>query len=186
MNNSPAVIRVSASANATSGWLSLGDEAFPCAIGRGGLVTDKREGDGGTPTGAFALREVLFRADRENVPLTGLGRSAIRPDDGWCDDPADPQYNRRVRLPHAGRCETLWREDGLYDLLAVIGWNDDPPASGRGSAIFLHIACEGPAGLEPTEGCVALRREDLRVVLARLATGSTIEITAALATSKTP
>jgi L,D-peptidoglycan transpeptidase YkuD (ErfK/YbiS/YcfS/YnhG family) len=87
-------------------------------------------------------------------------------------------------MPHAGRCETLWRDDGLYDLLAVIGWNDDPPAAGLGSAIFLHVAHEGGAGLEPTEGCVALRKDDLKTVFARIGEAATIEIGFDVPTSK--
>ncbi|MBV8683326.1 MAG: L,D-transpeptidase family protein [Caulobacteraceae bacterium] len=183
MANSPITIKVRASSGAVSGWLSIGDQRFPCALGRGGVVTKKTEGDGGTPAGAFALREAMFRPDREPAPVTGLGVSAIGADDGWCDDPADPLYNRRVRLPYEGRCETLWRDDSLYDLLAVIGWNDDPPAAGRGSAIFLHVAGDGPAGFEPTEGCVALRKEDLRTVLARIEETALIDIALEPATS---
>lgn len=185
MATPPKMIQVRAATGATSGVLSIGAERFACALGRGGLVDDKREGDGGTPCGRFPLREVLWRPDREPAPVTGLASSVIRPEDGWCDDPADPQYNRRVRLPHPGRCESLWREDPLYDLLAVIGWNDDPPAAGLGSAIFLHVASEGAGGFEPTEGCVALRKDDLRQVLARLGEGAAIEIALARAASKT-
>jgi L,D-peptidoglycan transpeptidase YkuD (ErfK/YbiS/YcfS/YnhG family) len=180
----PTTVHVRAAPGATAGALSVGEERFACALGRGGLVVDKREGDGGTPCGRFSLREVLWRPDRGPAPVTGLGLSEIRPGDGWCDDPADPEYNRRVRLPHTGRCETLWREDRLYDLLAVIGWNDDPPAAGLGSAIFLHVAREGPEGFEPTEGCVALRKDDLREVLARLGEDAVIEIALAPAASK--
>jgi L,D-peptidoglycan transpeptidase YkuD (ErfK/YbiS/YcfS/YnhG family) len=184
MANPPTMIQVRAATGATSGVLSVEDEYFACALGRGGLVDDKREGDGGTPCGQFLLRQVLWRPDRGSAPATGLALSAIRPDDGWCDDPADPQYNRRVRLPHPGRCEPLWRVDRLYDLLAVIGWNDDPPAAGLGSAIFLHVAREEAGGLEPTEGCIALREEALRKVLARLDEGAAIEIAQAAAASK--
>ena len=87
----------------------------------------------------------------------------IAPDDGWCDDPADADYNRMVRLPHPARCEELWRDDALYDLIGVLGWNDAPVVRGRGSAIFLHVARPDFA---PTEGCVALAATDLRAVLA--------------------
>ncbi len=67
-----------------------------------------------------------------------------------------------MRLPHPGRHEALWRADGVYDLLGVLGWNDDPVRPGRGSAIFLHLARPDFA---PTEGCVALSEPDLRRVL---------------------
>jgi len=57
----------------------------------------------------------------------------------------------------------LWREDGLYDIVVVVGYNDLPRIKGRGSAIFIHVARTGADGLdlEPTEGCVALQKGDL-------------------------
>ena len=58
----------------------------------------------------------------------------------------------------------LWRRDGLYDIIGVLGWNDSPPERGRGSAIFLHVAT---ADYAPTAGCVALAAADLRTVLAQ-------------------
>lgn len=144
------------------GMLSRGGGAWRCALGRGGLVDDKREGDGATPTGSFALRRALYRADRLDPPETGLRLSALTPSDGWCDDPDDPEYNKQVRLPYPARCETLWREDGIYDVIVVMGQNDDPVITGRGSAIFIHIA---RPGYGPTEGCVALARADLLEIM---------------------
>jgi L,D-peptidoglycan transpeptidase YkuD (ErfK/YbiS/YcfS/YnhG family) len=87
----------------------------------------------------------------------------LAPQDGWCDDPDDPGYNRMVTLPYAGRHEELWRADGLYDVIGVLGWNDDPVMRGRGSAIFLHVA---RADFAPTEGCVALPLAELLALLA--------------------
>ncbi len=133
-----------------------------CAIGHGGISDDKREGDGTTPAGLFPLRRVLYRADRVSRPECVLASEAIAPADGWCDDPTDPLYNQRVRLPYAGRCEALWRDDALYDLVGVLGFNDAPVVLGRGSAIFLHVA---RPDFGPTEGCVALSRHDLLDVL---------------------
>ena len=136
-------------------------------------AADKRESDGATPLGAWPLREALFRPDRGDPPATALPLHAIAPADGWSDDPADPRYNRPVALPHAFRHERLWREDGLYDLVVPLGFNDDPPAPGRGSAIFLH--CAHPA-YAPTEGCIALARADLERLLARAAPGDLLEV----------
>ena len=146
-----------------SGFLTWQTHRVRCALGRGGVRIDKREGDGATPTGAFPLRRLLYRADRLARPVTGLPAEAIRADDGWCDDPKDPAYNRPVRLPFAASHEKLWRDDALYDLVAVIGHNDDPPVPGRGSAIFLHVASPD---LAPTEGCIALPERELRALLA--------------------
>jgi L,D-peptidoglycan transpeptidase YkuD (ErfK/YbiS/YcfS/YnhG family) len=149
-----------------------GGEA-PCAIGQGGIRTDKREGDGATPVGSFALRRVLYRADRLTAPATGLPVVALAPDDGWCDAPADPAYNRPVRLPYAASHERMWRDDGLYDLVVVLGHNDDPPVPGAGSAIFLHVA---RPGFLPTEGCVAVERDVLRALLARCGPGDVLTV----------
>jgi L,D-peptidoglycan transpeptidase YkuD (ErfK/YbiS/YcfS/YnhG family) len=67
----------------------------------------------------------------------------------------------------------MWRDDEVYDLVAVLAHNDDPPVSPLGSAIFLHLA---RPGYEPTEGCVALSREDLEALLAKARPGDAIEI----------
>lgn len=153
------------SAGATRGILVLGNLRFPCAIGRTGRTSRKREGDGSTPIGRFALRAAFYRADRLLRPRAGLPLRAIRPCDGWCDAPQDRNYNRPVRHPYPASAEHLWRADHLYDLVVVLGYNDHPRALGLGSAIFMHVA--GP-GFAPTEGCIALRRADLQRVLARL------------------
>ncbi|MDE2333692.1 MAG: L,D-transpeptidase family protein [Rhodospirillales bacterium] len=134
-----------------------------CALGRGGISTDKREGDGATPAGPLVLRRLLYRADRLPPPPGTLPREPIGAGDGWCDDPAHRDYNRQVTLPHPARCEQLWRTDRLYDLVGVLAWNDEPVQPGRGSAIFLHVAHDDYA---PTEGCVALALPDLLRLLA--------------------
>jgi L,D-peptidoglycan transpeptidase YkuD (ErfK/YbiS/YcfS/YnhG family) len=135
-----------------------------CALGKGGVrdAREKREGDGATPAARLPLRRVLFRADRGAPPRCAVPIEPIAPGDSWCDDPAHRLYNRAVRLPFDGSHEALWRDDPLYDIVGVLGWNDDPPERGRGSAIFLHIAREDYA---PTQGCVALAPRDLRAVL---------------------
>jgi L,D-peptidoglycan transpeptidase YkuD (ErfK/YbiS/YcfS/YnhG family) len=91
-------------------------------------------------------------------PETELPTAPIEPDQAWCDVPDDPNYNRLVQLPYASLDERLWREDALYDLIAVVGFNDAPVVPGRGSAIFLHLARPDYGA---TEGCVALSRDDL-------------------------
>jgi len=146
---------------------------FRCALGKGGLKRDKREGDGATPIGAWPMRRLLYRADRMGAPATRLPAAPIAPEDGWCDDPADPAYNRPVRLPYSAGHERLWREDALYDLLVVLGHNDDPVVAGLGSAIFLHVA---RPDYGPTEGCVALAHADLARVLVEAAPGDRVVV----------
>jgi len=147
--------------------------AIPCTIGRSGVCpgTDKREGDGRTPLGRWPIRTVLFRPGRA-APPPGLKLPWrwIRPDDGWSDDVDDPAYNRPVRHPHRHSAERLEREDGLYDVIVVLGHNDDPPLAGQGSAIFLHCS-EG----RPTEGCVAVEKRSLLALLSALEPGDLVE-----------
>ena len=157
----------------SGGTLSWPGHRVRCALGRGGVRLDKREGDGATPIGCFLLRRVFYRPDRLAQPTTALALTPIEPDDGWCDDPTHPAYNQPVRLPFAGSHERLWREDGLYDLLAVIGWNDDPVVAGLGSAIFLHVARPDYA---LTEGCIAVALDDLAGLIAASGPGDRIRI----------
>lgn len=144
------------------GTLIFGGRAYPCVLGRAGVRADKREGDGATPAGRFALRRVLYRADRGPAPKTTLPVSAIAMTDGWCDAPDDAAYNRPVTLPYPANAEIMWREDRLYDVVVVLGHNDDPVVAGAGSAIFLHVM---PDDGGPTAGCIALAPDDLREVL---------------------
>jgi L,D-peptidoglycan transpeptidase YkuD (ErfK/YbiS/YcfS/YnhG family) len=145
------------------------------AIGKGGLkpAADKHEGDGSSPIGAWPLRKVLYRPDKGPPPRTGLPVEALGREDGWCDAPADPAYNRPVALPYPASAERMWRDDDLYDLVVVLGHNDDPVIPDAGSAIFLHLA---RPDYGPTEGCVALARADLEALLAAAAPGDVLEI----------
>jgi len=116
---------------------------------------------------------VLYRADHVRRPLTRLPARAIGRTDGWCDAPADRNYNRLVRLPYEASAETLWRADDLYDVVVVLSHNTTPRVRGGGSAIFMHVAKPGCA---PTEGCVALRREHLLLLLRHLGPGAAIRV----------
>ncbi len=167
---------IAAKIGETRGTARLGERAVPCALGRSGLVADKREGDGGTPIGRFAFRRLLYRADRVPHIETRLPALHIETDDGWCDDPSSPDYNRPVRLPHPARHEKLWLESPLYDLVVVIGHNDAPVVKGAGSAVFLHVA-RGDFG--PTEGCIAFARDDLLVILSRIDAQDMVDIQSA-------
>jgi L,D-peptidoglycan transpeptidase YkuD (ErfK/YbiS/YcfS/YnhG family) len=160
----------------SAGWqVRLPDGTIhPCAIGRGGVGAKRGEGDGITPVGRWPVRRVLYRPDRLGPPDTALPVAAIDPADGWCDDPDDPaNYNRPVVKPYPGSHETMWRDDRLYDLVVVLGFNDDPPVAGAGSAIFLHVA---RPDFGPTAGCVALAPETLHIVVRVLGPDSVVEV----------
>lgn len=149
------------------GRLTVGDITVRCALGRGGVLPAavKREGDGATPAGTWPIRRVLARPDKGAAPATALPCAPIAPDDGWCDAPADPAYNLPVKLPYPASAEAMWRPDDIYDIVVVLGHNDAPAVPGMGSAIFFHLARPDYA---PTEGCVAVARDDMVQILERL------------------
>lgn len=159
----------------SDGRLDIGVRKVRCALGPAGVkpAADKREGDLASPIGVWPIREVLYRPDRGAPPRTALPTKAIASDDGWCDEASDPAYNRPVKLPYPASAETMWRDDALYDLVVVLGHNDDPVVAGLGSCIFLHIAREN---YEPTHGCVAVARQDLEEFLANANPGDAVEI----------
>ncbi|MEM7751972.1 MAG: L,D-transpeptidase family protein [Pseudomonadota bacterium] len=136
---------------------------FPCVVGRGGIVRDKREGDGGTPVGQHRLVGMLYRPDRMARPVDWA--LPVRPGDLWCDDPDHEDYNLMVRAPFAASHEKLRRADPLYDLVILTGWNWPYAEQGRGSAIFIH-RWRRPG--VPTEGCVGLRPDHLRWIAPRI------------------
>lgn len=146
-----------------------------CALGRSGTIKakEKTEGDGCTPIGAYPFRQVFYRADKVEKPQTMLPCRAITKNDGWCDAPDHEAYNQLVGLPFDASHETLWRDDDIYDIILVIGHNDDPAEAGKGSAIFVHVARKG---YTPTEGCVAINKVDLLKLLAVVHVDDLLEV----------
>jgi L,D-peptidoglycan transpeptidase YkuD (ErfK/YbiS/YcfS/YnhG family) len=180
----PHLLRVQAdSGDSALGWASLGDRRWRCVLGAGGVREDKVEGDAATPAGEFPLRRIFFRNDRLVLPAVRLPARPISERDGWCDDPRSAAYNRLVRIPNEWSHEKMWREDGLYDLVVVVGYNDDPPEGEWGSAIFLHIARED---FSPTRGCIAFTRDDLMELVALIGPETRLEVLSLSATEAVP
>ena len=146
--------------------LRFAGRTFPCSIGRGGIRSDKREGDGATPRGIHGIVGMLYRPDRMAKPADWA--VPIRPGDLWSDDPRHEDYNLMVRAPYPHSHERLRRADPLYDLILITDWNWPRATRGHGSAIFIHQRRR--AGY-PTEGCVALRRDHLQWIASRLRHG---------------
>jgi len=159
----------------SDGWLILGDREVRCALGPAGVIdaAKKREGDGATPIGEWPIRRVLYRPDRGAAPETRLPVTAMLDSDGWCDAPDDPAYNRPVTLPYPASAERMWREDEIYDIVVILGHNDDPVVPGMGSAIFLHCA---RADYTPTQGCIALAQPNLEALLQMAAPGDALAV----------
>lgn len=147
--------------NRSQGLLVAGKAVFPCALGRGGISSNKREGDGATPLASMRILSGYFRGDHVAARRTRLAMAPIHAELGWCEVPDDRNYNRPVRIPYGASHETMRRSDSLYDYCLVLDWNISPRRRGRGSAIFFHLA---RPGFTPTQGCVAVTAK----VMARL------------------
>ncbi|GGA60859.1 hypothetical protein GCM10011385_13200 [Nitratireductor aestuarii] len=165
-------------AQATSqkkGIIRAGALTIPCALGKGGISANKREGDGATPLATMRPLAVYFRGDRRLPGLSEvrLPKILIREDDGWCDAPGDRRYNKPVRTPYPASHEKMLREDRLYNVCIVLDWNMRPAIRNRGSAIFMHIA---RPGMKPTEGCIALKPKDMSRLLPLLSRYTRIRI----------
>ncbi|MFD2236478.1 L,D-transpeptidase family protein [Aureimonas populi] len=155
------------------GLLRAGVLTMPCALGRSGTSIFKREGDGATPVAAMTLLSALRRPGYRLPLALSLPMRVARADDGWCDAPAHPAYNRAVRLPFAASAETMIRQDRLYDLVVVLDWNVRARRRGAGSAIFLHVA---KPGYRPTQGCVAVSPADMARLAPFLRRGTRLRV----------
>ena len=157
----------------TKGWLRAGQLIWPVALGRGGILANKREGDGGTPRGTFRPVRLWWRADRYPRPPSRLPVRRITPADAWCEDCADRRYNRAIQVPAGQAGDRLYREDHLYDFVVEIDHNTRPRVAGRGSAVFLHLA---RPGLAPTAGCVTMPKEKFWQLLKKIGPRTQIDI----------
>jgi L,D-peptidoglycan transpeptidase YkuD (ErfK/YbiS/YcfS/YnhG family) len=162
-----------ASGSRTRGLLMAGPQSWPVALGRGGILADKREGDGATPRGRFRLVRLWWNPERGLRPATRLPVRRIAPDDAWCEDPADRRYNRPIKMAPGGTGDRLRRADHLYDLIIEIDHNSRPRIARRGSAVFIHLA---RPGLAPTAGCVAMPNSHLRRLLGQVGTQTRVLI----------
>lgn len=162
-----------AAGNPRRGWLSFEGRTVPVALGRGGIRANKREGDGGTPRGTFHPVRLWWRADRAPRPATRLPARPITATDAWCEDPTDRHYNQPIRLRPGAAGDRLRRDDHLYDYIIEIDHNARPRVSGRGSAVFLHLARDT---FGPTAGCVGLRKRAMLSLLAQIGPRTAIVI----------
>jgi L,D-peptidoglycan transpeptidase YkuD (ErfK/YbiS/YcfS/YnhG family) len=146
---------------------------FPCALGRGGITANKREGDGGTPLAAMRLLSGYFRRDQFVAGRSRLPMSPIGADLGWCEVSDDRNYNRPVKIPYGASHERMKRDDRLYDACLVLDWNIRPRRRGRGSAIFFHLA---RPGFTPTQGCVAVTARVMARLLPQLSRRTVLKV----------
>lgn len=158
----------------SQGLMQAGPLVFACALGRGSIASNKREGDGATPLAAMRILSGYFRSGRlAGARRTRLPMAATDTGLGWCDAPQDRNYNRPVRLPYKASHETMQRADHLYDACLVLDWNIAPRRRGCGSAIFFHLA---RPGYTPTEGCVAIGKRDMERLLPHLSRRTVLKV----------
>ena len=153
--------------------LTLNDISYSCSIGKNGLSNDKIEGDGCTPLGKYSLGSIYYRNDKVALPNIDLKQIPIVKSYGWCDDIKSDDYNSLINFPFKYSAEKLFRADDIYDIICVINYNLDPVIKGKGSAIFLHIAHDNYSG---TEGCIALKKNDLIQLLTKINSNTKINI----------
>ena len=134
---------------------------FKCVIGKGGLTSNKIEGDKKTPKGVYSLGPLYYRKDKFSNPETKLKKIIINKNMGWCDDINSKYYNKPINTKNKFRHEKLFRNDGIYDLLIPINYNTKNPIKKKGSAIFIHLT----KNFKSTLGCIALKENDFLVLL---------------------
>jgi len=158
-----------------SGELIYKNLKYRCAIGKAGIKKKQKEGDNITPKGTFKITRVYYRSDKIKNISTSIKKIKINKNMGWCNDSKSPFYNREIKLPSKFSFEKLYRNDNLYDLLAVLNYNTNPVEKNKGSAIFIHIAKKR---FKPTAGCIALRKKDLMSLMKVIKKNSKIKISA--------
>ena len=156
-----------------SGYLKYKNFKYRCALGKAGVNKKIKEGDGITPKGIFKITKIYYRVDKIKSVKTNVKKIKITKNMGWCDDPNSRFYNRQVKLPSKFSHEKLYRNDDLYDLIAVLNYNTNPIIKNKGSAVFLHIAKNS---YKKTEGCIALKKEHLINILMKIKKNTKIKI----------
>ena len=140
----------------------IGNFIFKCSLGMKGVTDNKYEGDLKTPLGIFPLRYIMYRKDRIKKIKTNLSIYPINKNHVCCDNPKNKNYNKIYINKKMSETEILWRKDSLYNIIIVIGYNDQPVKKGKGSAIFLHLTTNK---YQPTQGCIGLHLQDMKKLL---------------------
>ena len=153
-------------------YLIVDEFEFRCSVGKNGLKTQKREGDNCTPKGNFKIEKVYYRSDRVKKPETKLKIKIIKKNMGWCNDPYNRNYNKEITLNKKNKGEKLFRRDSVYDILIVIEYNTKKIIPFKGSAIFIHLT----KNYSTTQGCIALNKNDLLILLKIIKPGTKVKI----------
>jgi len=141
--------------------LIIDDFIFKCSVGKSGIKTTKKEGDGVTPRGIYSIGRLYYRADRLKKPKVKILTKIIKKTMGWCDDPTNKNYNKEIKINNEVKHEKLYRKDSSYDCFIVINYNTKKRIPYMGSAIFIHLT----ENYNKTSGCVALTKKDFLILI---------------------
>jgi len=155
-----------------TGYLKYKKFKFRCALGKSGINNKIKEGDNVTPRGTYKAIKLFYRSDRISKIRTALKKIKIKKNMGWCDDPDSKFYNKQINLPTLLSHEKLYRKDNIYDLIVVLNYNFKPVVKNKGSAIFIHITNK----YKPTQGCIALTKDNLIKLLSLIKKNTKIKI----------
>ncbi len=155
--------------------LLIDDFKFRCSVGKSGFSKDKKEGDNKTPIGTFKLGNIYYRKDRIKKLISKLKKIKIKRNMGWCDDPKSKNYNKLIKIKKNLKIsyEKLFRKDNKYDLFILIKYNYKKTYRNKGSAIFLHLT----KNYLPTQGCIAIKKEDFLILNKLIRKNTKIKIT---------
>ena len=151
--------------------LIIDDFILKCCVGKTGLNSNKKEGDYSTPKGLFDLKKLYFRKDRVGIPRCKIDKTIIKKNMAWCDDPNDKKYNEEIRTLNKDLKEYLYRNDFKYDYIITISHNEKKTPN-KGSAVFIHLTED----YKPTEGCIALKKQDFEILLKLISKKTKIKI----------
>ena len=156
-----------------SGLIKYKNFKFRCALGKAGIGEKKQEGDNVTPAGNFKIVQIYYRSDRVKKISSKLRAIEITKNMGWCDDPNSKNYNQLINLPSRYGHEKLFKKNNIYDIIVVLNYNMKPVIKNKGSAIFIHVAKKT---YQPTQGCIALKKNDLLKLLSNVRKNIKIKI----------
>lgn len=126
----------------------------------------KKEGDGKSPAGVFALRSTFGYEPLEKMASVKMPYVQCTGTLECVDDTNSGHYNQildrtSVPKPDWRSSEHMHMTNGQYRLGIVIEHDTSPPAPGGGSCVFMHIWL-GPS--RGTSGCTAMRDGDIETI----------------------
>ncbi len=134
--------------------------AYSARLGRNGLSSNRREGDGTTPTGTYRIGRTMY--GNEANPGVRFRYRRLRCGDWWDEDPSSPTYNSFQHVRCGDDAAVRRRQRGHVAAAAAVslsrgdrvqhaprrprqGLRDLPARADRRTDDRLHLAAEGPA-----------------------------------------